>query len=91
MFLDKSYNSDGSIDFDAKDNSNLDFNINRLKHLLSTSEINNNLDGKTIVEADSIHFSNKYENSVEIIKTAKTLITPEPVNYIKVKNSGWAE
>lgn len=91
LFLDKSYNSNGSIDFDAKDNSNLDFNINRLKHLLSTSEINNNLDGKTIVEADSIHFSNKYENSVEIIKTAKTLITPEPVNYIKVKNSGWAE
>jgi len=89
IFLDKSYNSDGTIDFSSKDNSNFEYNINRLKHLLSTSEIDNNIGGKTIVEADSIHFANKYENSVEVIKTAKELIIPEPVNYIKVKNSGW--
>ena len=91
IFLDKTYNADGSIDFDAKDNSNLEFNLNRLKHLLSTSEIDNNLGGKTIVNADTIHFSNKYENSIELIKSAKEIINPEPVNYIKVKNSGWVE
>ncbi len=89
IFLDKSYNSDGTVDFSAKDNSNLEFNIERLKRFLSTSEIDNNIGGKTIVNADTIHFANKYENSVEIIKTAKELVTPEPVNYIKVKNSGW--
>ncbi|MGN1125011.1 MAG: LamB/YcsF family protein [Candidatus Gastranaerophilaceae bacterium] len=91
VFLNKIYNADGSIDFDANENSNFDFNINRLKRLLSSSEIDNNIGGKTIIEADSIHFTNKYENSVDIIKNAKNLITPEPVNYIKVKNSGWAE
>ena len=32
-----------------------------------------------------------YENSIDIIKAAKEIITPEPVNYIKVKNSGWVE
>lgn len=89
IFLDKTYNSDGTIDFSSKDNSNFDFNINRLKHLLSTSEIDNNLGGKTIINADSIHFANKYENSIDILKAAKELITPEPVNYIKAKNSGW--
>lgn len=89
IFLDKTYTTEGIIDFSAKDNSNFDFNINRLKHLLSTSEIDNNLGGKTIVNADSIHFTNKYENSLEIIKTAREIITPEPVNYIKAKNSGW--
>jgi UPF0271 protein len=91
IFLDKTYNSDGTIDFSAKDNSNFDFNINRLKHFVSTSEIDNNLNGKTILEADTIHFSNKYENSIEIIKSAKNIITPEPVNYIKVKKSGWVD
>lgn len=89
VFLDKTYNSDGTIDFEANDNSNYDFNINRLKHLLATSEINNSLNGKTIITADSIHFTNKYENSLEILKAARELITPEPVNYIKAKNSGW--
>lgn len=89
IFLDKTYTAEGLIDFSARDNSNFDFNINRLKHLLSTSEIDNNLGGKTIVNADSIHFTNKYENSLEIIKTAREIITPEPVNYIKAKNSGW--
>ena len=91
VFTDKTYNSDGTINFEAKDNSNFDFNINRLKHLLSTSEIDNNLGGKTLIHADSVHFSNKYENSLEIIKAAKNLITPEPVNYIKVKQSGWVD
>lgn len=89
VFLDKTYNFDGTINFDAKDNSNLDSNIKRLKNLLYSSEIDNNLNGKTIVNADTVHFANKYENSLEIIKTAKEIITPEPVNYIKVKNSGW--
>lgn len=89
IFLDKTYTSEGLIDFSVKDNSNFDFNINRLKHLLSTSEIDNNLGGKTIVNAESIHFANKYENSLEILKAAREIITPEPVNYIKAKNSGW--
>ena len=43
------------------------------------------------MNADTIHFSNKYENSIELIKSAKEIINPEPVNYIKVKNSGWVE
>lgn len=91
VFLDKTYNSDGTIDLNANNNTNFDFNINRLKHLLATSEIDNNLGGKTIVNADTVHFTNKYENSIDIIKAAKEIITPEPVNYIKVKNSGWVE
>lgn len=89
IFLDKTYNAEGLIDFSAKDNSNFDFNINRLKRFLSTGEIDNNLGGKTVVSADTIHFANKYENSIEIIKAAKEIISPEPVNYIKAKNSGW--
>ena len=86
---DKTYTTEGIIDFSAKDNSNFDFNINRLKHFLATSEIDNNLGGKTIINAETIHFANKYENSLEILKEAREIINPEPVNYIKAKNSGW--
>ena len=89
VFLDKSYNSDGTINFSANDNSNFEFCINRLKHLLATSEIDNNIGGKTLLNADSIHFANKYETSLDLLKASRELITPEPVNYIKVKNSGW--
>jgi UPF0271 protein len=91
IFLNKTYNIDGTVDFDIDDNSNYDFNINRLKNYLYTSEIDNKEKGKTKITADTIHFSNTFENSADIIKDANLLIKPEPVNYLKVKSSGWAE
>ncbi len=91
VFLEKMYNQEGNILFDSSDNTNTEFALNRLRRLLTSSEIDNNLGGKTVIEADSIHFSNRYANSVEIIKSAKEIISPEPVNLIKVKNSGWTE
>ena len=42
-------------------------------------------------EIDTIHFSNKYRTSMDLIKEAKRLITPAPVNYINAKASGWVD
>ena len=42
-------------------------------------------------DADTIHFSNKYKNSMDLVKEAYRLITPQPVNYNNAKASGWVD
>ena len=89
--LEKTYNEDLSIDYSIPDNTNNYEMIKRLQHLLHTSQIRNNLGGMNFVEVDTIHFSNKYKNSLELIQQARNLITPAPVNYINAKASGWVD
>ena len=89
--MNKIYNADLTLNTDAEENNETDFAIKRLKKLLSTSSGNNNLDGSTPVEVDSIHFANKYVNSMEIIKLANDIIEPSPINYNKARLAGWCE
>ena len=91
VHLEKCYNTDGTIDFDKKDNENIFASINRLKTLLATSQIDNAIGGKTVVTADTIHFSNKIANAQALIKQSKELIVPVPVNYKNACLSGWVE
>ena len=53
--------------------------------------VSGDITAKTLANIDSIHFSNKYPNSLEIIQRANSLISPEPVRYGRVKASGWVE
>lgn len=89
--LEKSYNVDGSVDFSAKDIENTNVSISRLKELLNNSQVMNNECGKTIIQADTIHFTNRISNSLELIKQAREIITPVPVNYKNAYTSGWVE
>ena len=91
IHLEKIYNVDGTVDFSMKDNSSVFDNVNRLKMLLNNSQITNREGGKTIVNADTIHFSNKVPNIIEIAQEAKKIITPVPVNYKNAYASGWVE
>ena len=89
--LEKTYNPDLSIDYSIPDNTNNYELIKRFQHLLHTSQIKNNLGGVSYVDVDTMHFSNKYQNSLDLIKEARRLITPQPVNYINAKASGWVD
>lgn len=89
--LEKMYNVDGTVNTVAKDNENTDMEIQRLKQLLSFSQVNNVEGGKTIVEVDTIHFTNRLSNSAELIKEAYNVIKPVPVNYKNACLSGWVE
>ena len=91
VFLNKIYNLDGSIDYNAKDIVNTDTSITRLKQLLAASQVYNNEGGKTFVEADTIHFNSSAPNSINVLKEAKNIITPLPINYKNVYASGWVE
>lgn len=91
LFLEKTYNADLTIDYSVPDNTNNYDLIKRFQNILHTSQIRNNLGGLSFAEVNTIHFSNKYQNSLELIKQARNIITPAPVNYINAKTSGWVD
>ena len=89
VHLEKIYDENGNIDFSARDLENTDISAQRLKTLLQNSQVTNNVGGKTVVRADSIHFSNKISNAGELIIQAREIIEPLPYNYKKALASGW--
>lgn len=91
VHLEKIYSENGNIDFSARDLENTNISIQRLKDLLQNSQVTNNASGKTIVRADSIHFSNKLANAKELIMLAKEIIEPIPYNYKNAQKSGWVD
>lgn len=91
VHIEKIYDENGNIDFSARDLENTQISIQRLKDLLQNSQVTNNIGGKTVVRADSIHFSNKLANAKELIIQAKEIITPIPYNYKNAQKSGWVE
>ena len=91
VFLDKVYNTDGTVDYSSVDIKDTETSISHLKLLLSQSQVYNNDGGKTIINADTIHFTNRNLNSSELVKRANEIISPLPVNYKNVYDSGWVE
>ena len=91
LSLEKYYNQDLTIDYSKDDNTNNYELIKRLQHLIHTSQIRNNNGGMNFVEVDTIHFSNKYKNSMDLVQQAYNLIKPAPVNYNNAKLSGWVD
>ncbi|MBQ8460487.1 LamB/YcsF family protein [bacterium] len=89
VHLEKMYDVNGNIDFSARDLENTEMSIQRLKGLLQNSQLPNNVGERTIVRADSIHFSNKLSNAKELIIQAREVIEPLPYNYKNALKSGW--
>lgn len=91
IILDKNYNQDLQIQYSMRDITDTEACLKRLQTILHSSQVNNTSDGLTIATVDSIHFSNKSQNSLEIIQRANSLIQPEPIKYGQVKSSGWVD
>ena len=91
IMLEKTYNADLTVDYSKEDNTNNYDLIKRFQHFLHTSQLRNNLGGMSFADASTIHFSNKYKNSLELIQQARELIVPAPVNYNNAKVSGWVD
>ena len=45
----------------------------------------------SFADVDTIHFSNKYKNSLDLIQQAYRTLKPTPVNYNNAKISGWVD
>ena len=91
VHLEKIYDEFGNIVFSARDLENTSISIQRLKDLLHNSQVTNNIGGKTIVRADSIHFSNKLLNAKDLIVQAREIVEPLPYNYKNAQKSGWVD
>lgn len=91
LCLEKTYNADLTIDYSKEDNTNNYELIKHFQHLIHNSQIRNNLGGISFAEVDTIHFSNKYKNSMDLIQQAYKILTPTPVNYNNAKVSGWVD
>lgn len=87
--INKSYTVEGKIDYDGKDVVDIPPCINRLHTIVKTSRIDNNAKGFTPVRVDSIHFSASAPNNLVVARRAYELIKPVPVNFNRVKESGW--
>ena len=91
LFLEKAYNQDLTIDYSKDDNTNNYDMVKRFQHLIHTSQVRNTSGGMSFANVDTIHFSNKYKNSIELIKQVREYMTPTPVNYNNAKISGWVD
>ncbi len=85
--LHKVYNADATIDYRADEIKDVDLLTRRLQGVIKSSQIANNVGGFSIIEADTIHFSN---DMLEFLIKAGEIVSPKPVNYSKVEDSGWA-
>ena len=86
--IEKQY-TNSAINYDMANISDSDTVIERIKNLIKTSEINNTDGTKSIVKADTVHFS--IDLSVETVKESANIIVPRPVNFNKAVVSGWVE
>ncbi len=84
--LSRVYNTDGTIDYCSDEIKKFDILAKRLQKYLQYSQIDNTAKGFSFIDADTIHFPS---DSFQLIKRANELITPTPINYSKVKSSGW--
>lgn len=84
----KNYNNDLTIDYSLPDIQDSEKLSRRLHKFLQYSQIENVNHGSTYIEADTLHFSSD-PASLKMLKEAAAMITPLPVNYSRVKNSGW--
>ena len=91
VHLEKMYDEIGNIDYRARDLENTEISIQRLKGLLQSSSVKNNTGGKTVVMADTIHFSNKLSNAKDLIIKAREIVEPLPYNYRNAQKSGWVD
>ena len=89
LILTQNYNKDLSFDNNCTYIFSTEKALNRLRKLLSTSEMSTSEREYIKVEFDTIHFLTTKENSVELAKGAHSIVTPKPVNYNKVVASGW--
>lgn len=87
--LNKIYTIDGNIDYKSSDVNDSALNINRLHSLLKASKVDNNANGFSAVKIDTVHFSVSAPNSLVLAKKAHDILKPVPVNFNRVKESGW--
>lgn len=91
VLLNVPYKNDGTVDFDAEKSNNTGLELIRVRRLMNLSEIEAANGNFIKTDFDTIHFDSLADNTFELIKEARNIVEPRPVNYNKVVESGWVE
>lgn len=90
IHLNREYNYDGTINFEAAPINNKGEIFYRLELLLRNGCVKNNQGGKTKVEFGTIHLDSNFDGAIEVAQKARELIKePMPARAVLLKNSGW--
>lgn len=90
LMLDKVYDIDGEIDFDADDVEDINLCLSQLDLILNRSMVRNSQGGLTRIKCDTIHLNSKSKIALEVAQKASEMITTTiPVAVSKVAESGW--
>jgi len=90
VMLNKVYDIDGEIDFEADEIENIHHCINQLDLVLNRSMVRNSQGGLTKIKCDTIHLNSKSKISLELAqKVDEMLAGTVPVAVSKVADSGW--
>ncbi|MDD3149430.1 MAG: LamB/YcsF family protein [Candidatus Gastranaerophilales bacterium] len=90
IHLDKSYNPDGSIDFNSDDIISEKYAIEMLSMLKTNSMVKNNAGGITKVRFNTIHLNTKSQISFDIAKKTKEFFAnPVPITVSILKDANW--
>lgn len=89
VFIDKQYTTDGKVDWSNVETVSQDISLNRIRTILHSSQMKMSNGTLIPISCDTIHFSCRNQEAIELAKKASEIITPTPVNYNKVKVSGW--
>ena len=87
--LDKVYDTEGRIVHSVPNIYNTHQSVRRLNGMLKYSQVDNDANGYTNVEFDTVHFSHNAPNVLELAKRANEILTPTPVTFNRVQESGW--
>ncbi len=89
VFIDRYYKQDFTPDWENKSSISEEDSLNRIRTILFSSQIKLGNGLFMPVNCNTIHFDSKNTNTMQLLKKAKEIIVPTPLNYNKVELSGW--
>jgi len=90
ILLDKTYNHDGSINFNAGDLTDKEAIFEQLNSIIRNGEVKNNNNGYTKVKFNTIHLGIKADFSLELAQKARELVeNPAPIAVSVVEDTSW--
>lgn len=90
VFADKYYNQDDfSLNWENTNYINEDDVLNRIRTIMFSSQIKLGNGVFMPVKCDTMHFNTKNPKVLNILKSAKDIVVPTPVNYNKAEVTGW--
>ncbi len=87
--IDKSYNSEGQLDYSDENTLEVGHSLIRLRRLMNLSEIELSDGEYKKFDFDTIYFEANNNKIEELLKESVKIVEPRPVNYNKALPSGW--